>query len=74
MSRYRVKSHLKRLRRERGGMTQQQLADLAGVTRQTVISIERERYSPSIELALILARIFEVPVESLFELVRDDSG
>ena len=53
-------------------MTQEELAERAGVTRQTVISIERGRYSPSIELALRLARIFGVPVESLFELDEPD--
>ena len=63
--------HLKRHRTERG-MTQEDLAEKAGVTRQTIISIERGRYSPSIELALRLARIFGVPVEALFEL--DEPG
>ena len=50
------------------GMTQQQLAERVGVTRQTIISIERGRYRPSVELALRLARVFEVPVEELFQL------
>ena len=59
--------HLKRQRVERG-MTQEELAERVGVTRQTILSIERGRYSPSIELALRLARLFSVPVESLFEL------
>jgi putative transcriptional regulator len=59
--------HLKRHRAERS-LTQEDLAERAGVTRQTIISIERGRYSPSIELALRLARLFGVPVEALFEL------
>ena len=59
--------HLKRHRAGRG-LTQEELADRVGVTRQTIISIERGRYSPSIELALRLARLFGVPVEALFEL------
>jgi len=63
-----VKVHLKRYRFELDGMTQQELAERVGVTRQTIISIERGRYKPSIELALRLARVFGVPVESLFEL------
>ena len=63
--------HLRRHRTERG-MTQEDLAEKAGVTRQTIISIERGRYSPSIELALRLGRIFGVPVETLFEL--DEPG
>jgi len=52
-------------------MTQQELADLAGVTRQTIHSIERGRYNPSVGLALRLAEIFGVPVEALFELDRE---
>jgi putative transcriptional regulator len=59
--------HLRRHREERG-LTQEDLADRVGVTRQTIISIERGRYRPSIELALRLARLFGVPVETLFEL------
>jgi DNA-binding XRE family transcriptional regulator len=59
--------HLKRHRTERG-LTQEELAERAGVTRQTIISIERGRYSPSIELALRLAHLFGVAVEALFEL------
>jgi putative transcriptional regulator len=61
--------HLKRHRTERG-LTQEELADRVGVTRQTILSIERGRYSPSIELALRLARLFGVPVEALFELAE----
>ena len=67
-----MKVHLKRYRFDNGEMTQQELADRVGVTRQTIISIERGKYKPSIELALRLARVFGVPVESLFEL--DDSS
>lgn len=59
--------HLKAHRVERG-WTQEQLADFVGVTRQTILSIEHLRYSPSIELALKLARQFGVPVEALFQL------
>ncbi len=63
-----MKVHLKRCRFEHDCMTQQQLAERVGVTRQTIISIERGRYKPSIELALRLARVFRQPVESIFEL------
>lgn len=52
--------------RAAAGWTQQRLADLAGVSRQTVISLERGRYNPSITLAFRLARIFAVDVEKLF--------
>lgn len=52
--------------RSRKGLTQQELADLAGVSRQTIISLERGRYNPSILLAFRLARLFDVNVEELF--------
>lgn len=64
----RVKVHLRRYRFENDEMTQEELARRAGVTRQTIISIESGRYRPSIALALRLARVFEVPVEALFQL------
>lgn len=68
-----MKVHLKRYRFENDGMTQQELAERVEVTRQTIISIERGRYKPSIELALRLARVFAVSVEALFEL-EDATG
>jgi putative transcriptional regulator len=61
-------SHLKRHRLLADGMTQQELADRIGVTRQTIFSIEKGKYSPSVGLALRLAVVFGVPVEELFEL------
>jgi putative transcriptional regulator len=67
-----MKVHLKRCRFDRAGMTQQQLAERVGVTRQTIISIERGRYKPSIELALRLARVFDLPVEAIFELESEE--
>ena len=51
-------------------MTQQELADRVGVTRQTILSIEKGKYTPSVALALSLAEVFEVSVETLFELNR----
>lgn len=67
-----MKVHLKCFRFEAGEMTQQALAERVGVTRQTIISIERGKYKPSIELALRLARVFGVSVEALFELDETD--
>lgn len=49
-------------------MTQQELADRVGVTRQTIVSIEKGNYNPSVELALRLAKVFGTSVESLFQL------
>jgi putative transcriptional regulator len=53
------------------GMTQQELADRVGVTRQTVLSIEKGKYTPSVALALALAEVFAVNVETLFQLDRE---
>ena len=63
-----VRNHVKRHRRQLHDMTQQELADRVGVTRQTILSIERGRYNPSVGLALQIADVFGVPVEDLFEL------
>lgn len=51
-----------------GGITQQELADRVGVTRQTILSIEKGKYTPSVALALGLAEDFDVSVETLFQL------
>ncbi len=53
-------------------MTQKRLAELAGVTRQTIIAIEKGVFNPSVKLALKLARIFECKIEELFQLDPDD--
>lgn len=64
-----LKNQIRRLRFENGEMTQQQLADKAGVTRQTIIAIEAGKYSPSLTLAFRIARTFGVRVEDVFEYV-----
>jgi putative transcriptional regulator len=63
-----VWNHVRRYRRQADGMTQEELADRVGVTRQTIISIEAGKYNPSVGLALRLAAAFGVRVEELFEL------
>jgi putative transcriptional regulator len=62
----RITNRVKELRERHGSMTQQQLGDAIGVTRQTVIAIERNRYSPSLESAFRIARLFDVGVEDVF--------
>ena len=69
-----IRNHLRQNRLMRDGMTQQELADRVGVTRQTIHSIEKGRYNPSVGLALLLAEVFAVPVETLFELRREQDG
>ena len=53
--------------RAASSMTQQELADLIYVTRQTVIAIERDKYSPSLEVAFRIAHVFDVPLEQVFQ-------
>ena len=67
MSSSRLSNRIRRLRFDNGQMTQQQLADKAGVTRQTIIAIEAGKYSPSLTLAFKIARAFGVSVEEVFE-------
>ena len=67
MSGTRVRNNIRRLRFEHGEMTQQQLADAVGVTRQTIVAVEKEKYSPSLEAAFRIARAFGVPLEEVFE-------
>lgn len=62
-----VTNRIRALRFARDEMTQAELAERIGVTRQTVIAIEQERYSPSLELAFQIARVFEVPLDDVFQ-------
>ena len=59
--------------RAKKGMTQQELADLAGLARQSIISIEKGRFLPTIESALRIAAALGVPVQDLFWLSKDGS-
>lgn len=67
-----MRTNLKRFRFERGDLSQQELADMVSVSRQTIVAIERGNYSPSVKLALLLARKLETTVEELFELEEGD--
>jgi putative transcriptional regulator len=58
---------MRTLRFHNGEMTQQQLADSVDLTRQTIIAIEQGRYSPSLEAAFKIARVFQVPLEEVFQ-------
>jgi putative transcriptional regulator len=61
-----ITNDIRRLRFERGEMTQQALAEACGVTRQTIIALEAGKYAPSLELAFRIARAFGVGVEEVF--------
>ena len=70
----RVTNEIRALRFANGEMTQAELADRIGVTRQTVIAVEQGRYSPSLEMAFQIARVFGVPLEGVFHYPEDTSG
>lgn len=61
-----VTNRIRELRFHAGEMTQQELADRVGVSRQTIVATEQSRYSPSLELAFRIARVFGVPLERVF--------
>ncbi len=65
---------LKRCRFDHNDMTQEELAKSVGVTRQTIISIEKGRFVPSTLLALKLAKFFKKPVEDIFFILEDDKN
>ncbi|SKA11842.1 helix-turn-helix transcriptional regulator [Novilysobacter spongiicola] len=67
-----VGNHLRRLRFEHGGLSQEALARRVGVTRQTIIAIEGGRYAPSLELAMRLARSFDLSVDEVFFWTGDE--
>lgn len=62
-----VKNHIRRLRFDNDEMTQEELANQTGCTRQTIIALEQGKYVPSIELAFKIARVFNVPLEEVFQ-------
>lgn len=62
----RVTNDIRRLRFAHGEMTQAELAERVGVTRQTIIAIEQGRYSPSLEMAFQIAHVFDVPLDDAF--------
>jgi putative transcriptional regulator len=62
-----ITNHIRSLRFHLGEMTQQELADRVGITRQTVNAIEGNKYSPSLEVAFRIARVFDVPLEQVFQ-------
>ena len=66
MSKNQIRNNIRKLRFFNDEMTQQQLATKVGVTRQTIIAMEKDRYSPSLELAFKIAHVFGVPLEEVF--------
>ena len=68
-----LKNNIRKLRFEKNEMSQQELADLIGVSRMTIYSIEKGKYVPSTVLALKISQVFGKPVEEIFSLV-DEKG
>ena len=69
MAKAEIANQVRRLRFENGEMTQQELADQARCTRQTIIALEQQKYVPSLALAFRIARAFGEPLETIFEYV-----
>ena len=63
----RIENRIRRLRFDHDEMTQEELADKSGCTRQTIIALEQNKYVPSIELAFRIARAFDTPLEEVFQ-------
>ena len=75
MAKEKVSKHIRRLRFEKGEMTQQELSDQCGCTRQTIIALEQEKYVPSLILAIKIAKVFDKTVDEVFQLpdeVKDE--
>ena len=63
----RIKNRIRRLRFDQNEMTQEELANRVGCTRQTIIALEQNKYVPSIELAFRVAKAFGVPLEEVLQ-------
>ena len=68
-----VTNSIRALRFAADEMTQAELADRIGVTRQTVIAVEQGRYSPSLQMAFLIARVFGVPLDEVFQYPEEAS-
>ena len=71
MNKGRIRNNVRKLRFLGSEMTQQELAEKIGVTRQTVIAIEQDKYSPSLDVAFRIAHVFGVPLEEVFQYETD---
>jgi putative transcriptional regulator len=72
MGKLRISNNIRKLRFEHGEMTQKQLADKVGVTRQTIVAIENAKYSPTLELAFLISRVFGQTLTDVFSFEDDD--
>ena len=68
MQNLQIKNRVREMRFFANEMTQQELAERIGVTRQTIMAIEKNKYSPSLEVAFKIAKVFNQPIESIFSV------
>lgn len=69
-----INNNIRKLRFHANEMTQQELADKTGVTRQTIVAIENSKYFPTLELAFRIARVFNLPLEEVFSFNPEDNS
>lgn len=74
MEKRQVRNNIRKLRFHHNEMTQEQLAEKVGVTRQTIIAIESAKYAPSLELAFKIALAFGVPLEEVFTYTAEENS
>ena len=74
MSNYKINNNIRKLRFFNDEMTQQELAKVVGVTRQTINALENGKYAPSLDLAFRIAKAFDVPLESVFSYEKVENG
>jgi putative transcriptional regulator len=67
-----ISNNIRRLRFDADEMTQAQLAERVGVTRQTIVAIEKAKYSPTLELAFLIARVFDKHIDDVFTIEIKD--
>ncbi len=72
MEKRQVRNNIRKLRFFQNEMTQEELAEKTGVTRQTINAIESAKYSPSLELAFKIALVFNVPLEEVFSYIAEE--
>ncbi len=74
MAKEKINNHIRKLRFEQNEMTQRELAELCGCTRQTIIALEQEKYVPSLILAIKIAKVFGKTVDDVFQLPDSETA
>ncbi len=74
MGKCHISNNIRKFRFNNNEMTQQDLADKVGVTRQTIVAIENGKYFPTLELSFRIARVFKVPLEEVFSFSLEDES